>query len=346
MGNEISVELRLKLQKLRGDAQQAGRQINSDLASSVKGLGPTNQEQQERSERIKRAQRNRDLDKRDADKEAAEKQKQRETELRAMRVSWVKTVAVIVGAFLIIKKMLNEIESAANNARMSYGKIIQSGGLAPAFVIQRQNLANVLGISEQDVMKYGMQIGYLNDKLEWANKVLTDTNPTVTALGWQLKTTETNFKALWATLANDAAPAIEAFLKPINEFIKWMASQKDHPSQAESAQPDRINFWKMLAIKMFGAGNVPDWIKNDVIPGHAAGGVPKAPPAVISPDRLPASSWEKMGLVIGQSGAVNHQKETAKNTGTLVQLTRTLIQNTLPRGNNKQFFENPTYPQP
>lgn len=71
MPNEISVEMRLRLSKLKQDAQQAGKDINSGLASSVKGLGETSMEAQQRRERTARARRNAMLDAQDAKREAS-----------------------------------------------------------------------------------------------------------------------------------------------------------------------------------------------------------------------------------------------------------------------------------
>ena len=62
MATPLEVELRLKIDKARQQITAFGQQSRSDLASSVKGLPPTNMERQEQSERIARAQRNLKLD--------------------------------------------------------------------------------------------------------------------------------------------------------------------------------------------------------------------------------------------------------------------------------------------
>ena len=77
--NQISVDLKLQLDSLGADAAKAGKIISSGLASSVKGLGETTYEREDRMadekkqrEKRERAIRNRKLDEADAAKDAKE----------------------------------------------------------------------------------------------------------------------------------------------------------------------------------------------------------------------------------------------------------------------------------
>jgi lambda repressor-like predicted transcriptional regulator len=77
--NQISVDLKLQLDSLGADAAKAGKIISSGLASSVKGLGETTYEREDRMaeeqkqrQKRERAIRNRKLDEADAAKDAKE----------------------------------------------------------------------------------------------------------------------------------------------------------------------------------------------------------------------------------------------------------------------------------
>jgi hypothetical protein len=236
-----------------------------------------------------------------------------------------------------LKTAIEGVTRAADEARRTYAKILQSGGMAPGFVIQRQQLAQVMGVSDDAVWQYGTAIAFLNSKLEWSTSILTETNPTVTALGWEFQVTSQNMKALWAQLANDAAPAVNAFLKSLDGLIKFLhantwAVEKDVGGVFKSA----LN----MVLPSLGP-----WLG---VAGTAAKaiGTERAPSPTVSINRLPASAWEKMGLIIGGGGmAVDHQKKIANNTNQMVQILNRIANAAgVPRSGN--FFDNPMYAQP
>jgi hypothetical protein len=284
MANELSVELRLKLDKLKGDSARAGQQVRSDLASSVKGLAPTNMERQTQSERISRAQRNRKLDEADAEKERkASAMGKLMDSAKAMALRF----ATIAGILMILRKEFQLLSSAVENARNLYAKQLRSGGMAAGFVTQRAQLAEVIGVGEKEVYQYGAAIGYLNDKLAFSTKIFTDTTPTLTALSWEWKVMGQDMKAFWAQAATKLAPALFLLAKTGSLLTKVMTQLQDS-----------FMFPGIATILKLGGGLL----------------MPKAPGVPISTERMPASAWEKMGLVIGQGGGTNYARKTAEGT--------------------------------
>jgi hypothetical protein len=93
----------------------------------------------------------------------------------------------------------------------------------------------------------------------------------------------------------------------------------------------------------------PVWqLMNKILPK-----APQAPMAPISIERLPAAAWEKMGLVVGQGGGMNHARETARNTKNLVTVATAILmklpsQGTVTTNNpfGKTPFGNAMYAQP
>jgi hypothetical protein len=389
--NELSVELRLKMDQVRRDAQRAGSEVNKGLASSVKGLPPTVTEQQDarsvdnaRRAAIARARRNAQMDlkddindasrrnraaalirqrdeantqrlveeasrrnraaqllrqrKQDRDEDNAEKAKDAiKVPLKGIAIA----TAAAAFAFMTLKKVMDEVAGAANRAAATYAKILQSGGMAAGFVVKREQLANIIGVSEDQVMQYGSAIAYLNSRLEWSTKIFTETNPTLTALSWNLRIVENDFAAMIAKISTDGAPAFKIFLDFLDQVIKKGESviqNKGSEIAAIAAGAARV-----LTPGLF--LNVSDFATKDA-KKNPLKPVPQAP---VSLNRFPASDWQKMGLVIG-GGGVNPQEKTAQHTAKMVTQLQTITTLLQPRtGNTKNpanVLTNPMYPQP
>lgn len=410
---EVSVDLRLKLDKLRADAAKAGRDINSGLASSVKGLKSSSEIAAERDRRINRdawAAKRADLMEQDKMRGTNDKARFERMMMASMlpmlrptspwgtffasrqafqafqgtqagqgamgkfglsgnagagiAAAGITALALAVGVALRgLKTALEGVTRAAEDARQTYAKILQSGGMATGFIVQRQQLAQVLGVSDAEVWQYGTAIGFLNSKLEWSTKIITDTNPTVTALGWEFQITKENMKAMWSQLAQDAAPAIEVFLRAFDEFIKHLTDNSFTKGLIQMADNNAkankgLEFYKKFGVGMSdgkftdSAGTILSKGLQKILSEKyekfiAGAGVEKAPPPTVSINRLPTSNWEKMGLIIGGGGLVDHQKKIANNTTQMVStLNKIATSLGVPRSGQGNFFDNPMYSQP
>ena len=122
-------------------------------------------------------------------------------------------------AFSGLKKIVHETAAAYENARLIYAKSMMSG-LGLGFTVKRGMLANILGVSETEVIRFGAAWSYLNPKIAWASKVLAETATPLAAVGWEFKILQENFKALWAKIAFEASPAIKTMIEELNQFIK------------------------------------------------------------------------------------------------------------------------------
>jgi hypothetical protein len=130
-------------------------------------------------------------------------------------------IAFKVGKFAFdqLIKAVKETVKAYENARQIYAKSL-IGGMGLNFTVKRGTLASIMGVSEQDVFRFGAQMAYLNPKIEWATKILADTAKPLTQVSWEFKILEQNLAALFAKIANAAAPAILSFIDAVNEMIK------------------------------------------------------------------------------------------------------------------------------
>lgn len=536
MGNEISVDLRLRLDKLKQDAQKAGQDVQSGLASSIKGLrsdAEIAEENRVRREKIARARRNAALDAADAAKDAAraaaavrtaavsaqndldkaveqaarrnrarrlirqradekaqrgfgqlqgpdlgghgrakaadEKQKDKASFRRDMMFaalpvanpmsllgnfasarqsykafSSTKTggdslakinavierlsqsfnrvvggraggnvlskisggvgpaaaAALVTGAAIAVglalrglQKVMQESMQAIDRARQLYAKQLQSGGQAQNFVVRQAVLAEVLGVSEDQVMQYGNAIGQLNGKLTTAINTLNETQRTLAATSLNSKVLGENLRAMWAKVAEAIAPALNRLYSFISAMVKLfilsglatlvgsvigavvtvftqlVAIASIIPAAIMTVMTAIVDGFRWVMAKIHNL-LADSWLgkkagmKHEDTPGFgktkealgslkevlaAAFATPgsyneKAAAVPTSVSRMPASTWEKMGLVIGGGSHSDHAKKTADNTSKMVTLLGKMVGNAQPRTGGPQFAS--AFPQP
>lgn len=128
--------------------------------------------------------------------------------------------ATAVGVALIaLKKAIIETIAAYEHARQIYAKSLMSG-LGVQLTTKRGILSEIVGVSEEDILKFGAALNYLNPKIEWASKVLSQTNAPLTQVGWGFKIVAQDIKAIFAEIAAGIAPALLAFTDNLSSFLE------------------------------------------------------------------------------------------------------------------------------
>ena len=210
-------------------------------------------------------------------------------------------VAGATVAGLVLKALaitVKETVAAYEHARQIYSKALQNG-MGLQWSTKRGMLAQIMGVSEQDVVRFGAQMAYLNPKLENAAKILARTATPLTQVSWNAKILSADFQALVADMSVKLAPALNAFIGFIDEIVKGidrignLFSDKDI-QEAIDLFFMKPGFGEKLADKFT--------LEQKSMP---------SPQAWMK--QLPASHWEKMGLVT-MGGSQNYAKDTAKNT--------------------------------
>ena len=205
-------------------------------------------------------------------------------------------------ALIPIRAMMQMFLHAAEDARRLYASALQSGGLPVGFVAKRNALADILGVGAEDVWQYSQAIAMLNEDIKFSTSVIRQTNPTLTAMGWEWKILQQDMKAMWAQIAYDMTPAIHVFFNTMHAGITsltWVAKQFAYLSQFQLVR---------LGLKMFGQG------------------ASEAPPPTASASRLASSMFEKQGLVLGLTGGGNSpMAQTAKNTAKTASLLERML---------------------
>jgi hypothetical protein len=217
------------------------------------------------------------------------------------------TVGVLLAVGLAIKglaKVMQESIKAYIEAPKLYAKAMTSG-LGLKFVTKRSMLAEIMGVSETEVIKYGAAFSYLNPKIEWASAIMARTNQNLTSVGWSFKIVGNDMKALFSDIANDAAPAMRKFLSGFSDFVKAVDDWYERHKTGIGRMASFYFKWNPIT-------GLPMAIAEHFTP---KGEDPGAAPQPLSfMKQLPASAWEHMGLVIGGAGGNSPAERTARAT--------------------------------
>jgi hypothetical protein len=215
-------------------------------------------------------------------------------------------VESVKSTFKIVGKIVEEFGRTVENARQLYAKSL-IGGMGIQFTAKRSLMAQIMGVSETDVFRFGAQMEYLNPRLELASSILAKTTVPLTQLSWELKILNTDFEALVALLYSEVSPFVMGLVKIFDDVVKGVIRlERVFVGFIEGLATGLSN----VLLGQFGTILAKLGIYIVTLFGKSGGALP-SPQAWMK--QLPAGTWEKMGLVTGGGGR-NYQKEIAKNT--------------------------------
>lgn len=124
----------------------------------------------------------------------------------------------ITESFGALKKSVDAVVESYARAQKIYAKSLTSG-LGVGQTTKRGILASAIGVSEDEVMRFGDAVSYLNPKIEKASKVLADTATPLTAVYLNFQSLKVSAQALFSTIAMNLKPAIEDIITGFQEMI-------------------------------------------------------------------------------------------------------------------------------
>lgn len=205
---------------------------------------------------------------------------------------------------------IRQTAAAYDDARKLYAHSLLSG-LGLQFTANRQNLADVLGVSEKEVFQFGAAVAFIGPKLKFASDVMARTAPNLTSVSYEFEILKKNLGAMFAVLANDAAPALRKFVDGLNVLIE---------SLTRFFEKNKIGIALEAIFEGMIGSKVADIIASkgkDIGPAPTPQGFMK---------QLPASALERMGLVVGGfGGGGDSAQRTAKATEKSAKLLEVLV---------------------
>ncbi len=220
-------------------------------------------------------------------------------------------VAATVAAMSVLRMAVQSLAKAVMDARALYVKSATSGiGLQAS--AKRQVISGALGVSEDELGKFGLQIQFIGDKANLASKVMAENATPLTQLAntWDLM--KANVKALWTEIAGILQPTL---IKLVN-LLRGMSAAVLYVIRDLSSGLKALTggLFKAITPELAATLDLLDKVKNPT------GAQMSGPTSFMK--QMPASAWERMGLVVGGGGGTNYAQQTAKNT----QATSVLLQ--------------------
>jgi len=204
--------------------------------------------------------------------------------------------ATAVGlALKALGAVVSETTKSFENARQLYAKAL-TGGMGLGFTAKRSMVANIMGVSETEVFRFGSQMAYLNPRLQQASEILAKTAGPLTQVSWEFKILQADLSAMFSKLASDMAPAIDNFIVGLDKLVQFLTRNVGLFEKMWIATNPALYLGFKLFQKKYSEADqskmpgITSWMKQ-----------------------LPASSWEKMGLQVGPN-ANNYARQTAQNT--------------------------------
>jgi hypothetical protein len=221
-------------------------------------------------------------------------------------------IRAISAALVPLKMFAKMVMQAAEAARKLYANALMSG-MGIGMTVKRNMLANILGVSENDIFQFGRQIAALNDQLETAYRITAKTNASMATTGIEFKVLEANMAALKAEMADKVSPETVGFTMILSKLTAATTSAID---KITTAHPKLVEIGKRSILQTL-FGFVPGSAFDDIRQGAKAIGqnqIDKVGSPQAYMKQMPASAWERMGLQVGGTGGTNYAAKTADST--------------------------------
>ncbi len=218
-------------------------------------------------------------------------------------------------AFKAFKFSVDSFKSAVtalvpvfDNAHKLYGKALSSG-LSLGFVAKRQIAADILGVSENDVMRFKQGQMVMNQISDAVGKIAR-TAPDLAYTWAQYKILGTNIMADAALLADHLTPALNGFAIAMGRLIKFLET----PIGNKSLMAAIAGTFPVASLQFKSLQKLFEHIGNSDLAGKTDSSFGQ-PQSFIK--QLPAGAFEKMGLVIGGGVADKSIEYQRRMAGTL-----------------------------
>ncbi len=217
-------------------------------------------------------------------------------------------------AMLPLIKTVKGLTDAFEIARKLYAKSLTSG-LGLGATTRRSVFADVLGVSEKDLYQFGRAVLFISPGLRHATDILAKTAPNLASVSFQFRILKTDLEALFASIANDAAPALRKFASGMSSLTKQAETfYEAHKKGMQTLINVLLDFAWLFPVHQI--------VKLVGSQGKDAG---PAPQPLAFMKQIQASAWEKMGLIIGGVGASSPAQETARNTKVTAEGVKQLV---------------------
>ena len=257
-------------------------------------------------------------------------------------------VGLVQFAFEKLLSPIRAIIAVSEAASRMWARAARSG-VGLGVTVQRSVLSSVMGVGEDEVYRYASAFTFLNSRLAESMRAIHDTTIPLTELSWSYKSLKVDIAGLAATITTVLAPAIkeaqdgigqgvQRTTKHMSDFMRNQqaisfaekhglesVTKRIKDPEGRTAREVLVGFRRLL---FDGKGEDPKsalFMKMfEKMLGDKAASSP-ASLAAGSANRMAASAWERMGLIVGPGPAADAGRETARNTRRMVWLLEKIV---------------------
>lgn len=211
-----------------------------------------------------------------------------------------------------VKSVAKEIKKAFEFASQLYSKALNNG-LSLQLQTQRTMTADVLGVPEEQVNRF-KQSRFVMQQLADAIGEISKDAPKLAFVNSEFKILGYDILALASNIATKLSPALIGLMNILDVVVKSITKNIGNLTAGLEGLLSETFTGKialLLGAKLYAMGTQT----------QAQAGF-NNPLAMMK--QLPASTWERMGLLVG-GGANNYARDTAKNTRDTVMILKTLL---------------------
>lgn len=187
-------------------------------------------------------------------------------------------------------------------------------GLSDRFASQRMTAAGIIGVSTEEVMRFGAAMSLLNSRLKQANENFAKSFKTLTLVNFNWKILGTNLESLFTTIATKAAPGLNSLANGLSRLVNVLDKAAANSVLGKLMASAAMAPFGM-AVVPFGLGSAGE------APVGPSGQVPKK-----------ASAWERMGLVVGGPMGADRTSQLLKAQLNMLEKIHRALAPNVPRG--------------
>lgn len=222
----------------------------------------------------------------------------------------------IAEALTQLRNVIMAVVNAFNQAKKLYVGGALSG-YGTKLQTSRSVASQVLGVGESDLMRFGEAYKYINRELSGAVSNISRNARPLAETNMQWKMLEVKFQSLASTIGVSFKPTLDKLIDGLGVLVDFIEKRTPNiialAQKAWALTPTSIAFNSISGVSkglgsLFGGGGYFGAANQAMFGGK------KMDEIHAQMKQLPASAWEKMGLVIGGGGGTNYAKDTAHNT--------------------------------
>jgi hypothetical protein len=132
-------------------------------------------------------------------------------------------VAAVGAAFLALRRATDEVVNSFSRAAGLWARVAVGGGMAAGWQVQRANIAGIIGVSEQEVMRLGVAFKELADRTRYSSHVLAQSVPELTKAMWDWRVMVLDVRALFAQFGSVLSPVVSEFAQFVSGVVKFVS---------------------------------------------------------------------------------------------------------------------------